>query len=122
MTTEKLQPKLPSGQVMKWKEQDYPTIYVNMMGLGMTSFDIALVFGEIGDASPTEVTGIPKVKLLLSPEQASNLKSLLEVTLKNFVENNGPLRTSGAVNLEEIANQLNDKKVKLGNESRKKEI
>lgn len=107
---EKPQPKLPSGQVMKWKEQEFPTVYANIMGLGMTPFDMALVFGEVGDSTATEVTGIPKVKILLSPEQASNLMQLLGVALKKFVENNGQLRTAGAVNIVEISKQLDAQK------------
>ncbi len=114
MMTEKPQPKLPSGQVMKWKEQDHPTVYANLMGFGMTPFDITLVFGEIGDSTPTEVTGIPRVKLLLSPEQASNLKTLLEVGLKNFTETNGPLRSAGAISIGDVSNQMNAQKLKIG--------
>lgn len=98
---------------MKWKEQEHPVVYANVMGLGMTPFDIALVFGEIGDSTSTEVTGIPRVKILLAPEQAANLMQLLGLALKTFVENNGQLRTSGAVNLEEINKQIADANKKV---------
>ncbi len=99
---EKSQVKLPSGQAMIWKDRDYPSVYANLMGIGMTPFDISVVFGEIGDTSPTEVTGIPKVKITLSPEQAANLVKLLAVTLTKYTEGNGLLRSAGAVNVEEL--------------------
>ncbi len=69
--------KMPNGKEMKWKEQDYPTVYANLMGVGMTPFDIAIVFGEVGDSTATEVIGIPRLKLLLAPEQAANLQKIL---------------------------------------------
>jgi hypothetical protein len=106
--TEKVHPKLPSGQIVKWKEQDFPSVYVNIMGFLLTPFDIGLLLGEVGESTATEVTGIPKVKVLLTPEQAANLMKLLSVALKTYVSNNGQLRTSGAVNLEEIDRQIKD--------------
>jgi hypothetical protein len=109
--TEKPQPKLPSGQVMKWKEQDYPSVYANIMGFAMSPFDISLIFGELGESSLTEVTGIPKVKVIVTPEQASNLMKLLGVTLTAYIENNGQLRTTGAVNVEEINAQIQAQKI-----------
>lgn len=110
--TEKPKHKLPGGQVVKWREQDYPTVYANIMGLGMTPFDISIIFGEIGDSTATEVIGIPRVKLLLSAEQAANLAKILGIGLKAFVDGNGPLRLAGALNVEEFNNQIN---TKIGN-------
>lgn len=103
---EKPQTKLPSGQVMKWKEVEYPSVYANIMGFTMSPFDIALILGEIGESTPTEVSATPRVKLLLSPEQAANLMKLLSVALTTYVQNNGQLRPGGAVNLEDVTLQL----------------
>lgn len=105
MTEEKLA-KLPSGQVVKWKEEDYPSVYANIIGFGMSPFDIFVIFGQIGEATPSEVNAIPKVKVFLSPEQALNLLKLLNVAVDAYVGNNGQLRTSGAVNLEDISAQM----------------
>lgn len=110
--TEKNLPKLPSGQTVKWKDQEHPTVYANLMGFGMTPFDLSIIFGEVGDATPEHVTGIPRVKVLLTPEQASNLATLLGVALSTYVTNNGQLRTSGAVNVEDFTRQLAANKVK----------
>ena len=81
------------------------------MGFAMSPFDISLIFGEIGESTPTEVTGIPKVRVILSPEQASNLLKLLEVAVETYVANNGQLRTSGAVNVAELNKQVEALKV-----------
>jgi hypothetical protein len=105
--------KLPSGQMMKWREQEFPTFYANLMGFAMSPFDISLLFGEIGDSTPTEVTGIPKVRIILSPEQASNLMKLLGVAIETYVANNGQLRTSGAVNVAEINKQVESQKIRV---------
>jgi hypothetical protein len=103
--------KLPSGQSLKWKDQEFPSFYANIMGFGMSPFDITLIFGEIGESTASEVTAIPKAKILLAPEQAANLMKLLGVALASYIENNGKLRTAGAVDLEEINAQIAAAKV-----------
>jgi len=103
---EKSQPKLTSGQVVKWKEHEFPSIYANIMGFALSPFDVTLIFGEIGEATPTEVVGIPKAKIILSPEQAANLIKLLQLGLSTYVQNNGQLRTAGAVDMELLASQV----------------
>ena len=81
------------------------------MGFGMTPFDIALMFGLIGDSTPTEVTGIPLVKVILSPEQAANLFKLLSVAISTFAESNGQLRLAGAVDVEDLRLKVEAAKV-----------
>src|SRR5260370_29817335 len=87
--TEKPQAKLPSGQVVKWKELDHPSVYANIIGFGMSQFDINLIFGEIGDSTPSQAVAIPKVKVFLTPEQAANTMKLLSVALEAYVAGNG---------------------------------
>lgn len=111
--TEKIKAKLPSGQVVKWREQEIPPVYANIIGFGMSAFDIYLLFGEIGEATSSEVTAIPKVKVFLSPEQASNMMTLLSVALDSYVDRYGPLRTAGAVNLDDIRAQLEAQKAPI---------
>jgi len=111
---DKPQPKLSSGQVVKWKDQDFPSTYANIMGLGMTPFDISLLFGEIGDSTPTEVTGIPKAKIILSPEQAANLVRLIGLALSTYVQNNGKLRNAGAIDMEVLKKDIEAQFVKVG--------
>ncbi len=101
-------PKLPGGKTVRWQEIDYPTVYCNIMGLGMTPFDIAVTLGEVGEASPDEVTGIPRVKVLLSPEQAFNLQALLGLAISKYIQANGGLRSGGAVDLVEITRQMEE--------------
>jgi hypothetical protein len=103
---------LPTGQLVKWKEQDYPTVYANIIGFGMSPFDIFVIFGQIGESTPSEVNAIPKVKVLLSPEQALNLKKLLGLAVDAYAANNGQLRTSGEVNLADIDDQMKALKIK----------
>lgn len=86
----------------QWKDGEYPTVYSNQIGVGMTPFDLAIVFGEVQNSDEATVTGIPRVKILLAPEQASNLIQLLTVALEHYSNANGPLRTSGAVDPVEL--------------------
>lgn len=87
---------------MKWKEQEHPTVYSNMIGIGMTPFDINLIFGEVVDSDKETVTGSPRVKILLSPEQAANLQKLLSVTMDAYTKANGPIRSAGAVDVADL--------------------
>jgi hypothetical protein len=111
---EKPQTKLSNGQVVKWKEQEIPSVYANIMGIGMSPFDITLTFGEVGDSTPTEVMANPRAKVILSPEQAANLIKLLNFALTTYVENNGQLRTSGAVDIELFSSQVKAQLAKVG--------
>jgi Protein of unknown function (DUF3467) len=111
--TEKAQPKLPSGQSVTWKDPDFPAVYANIMGFGMSPFDITLIFGEISDATITNVTATPRAKVILAPEQAANLVKLLSLALSSYVASNGQLRTSGAVDMENLQTQINTLKAAL---------
>ena len=105
--------KLSNGQTVKWKEQDFPSVYTNIMGLGMSPFDITLIFGEIGDSTPTEITANPRARVIMSAEQAANLVKLLDFALSNYVKNNGQLRAGGAIDMDLLANQVEAQSVKL---------
>jgi hypothetical protein len=112
---EKQQTKLPTGQEIKWKEKEFPSIYANIMGIGMSPFDIAMMFGEIVDTTFTEITAIPKAKIILSPEQASNLMKLLQFALSNYVKNNGQLRSNVEINPDFLAtSQVEAQTTKIG--------
>jgi uncharacterized protein DUF3467 len=105
--------KLGSGQTARFKEVEHPTIYSNMMGVGATPFDIAVTFAEVEKGTPEEVIGVPRVKILLAPEQASNLLIMLKAVLDQYTAGNGPLRESGRVNVQEFtaAAELASRKV-----------
>lgn len=84
-------------QKSRFKDVEYPTIYCNMMGIGATAYDITLILGEVESATKDEVVGIPKMKLLLAPEQAQNLLTMVKAVLDQYIKHNGPLRESGRV-------------------------
>lgn len=82
-----------------WETKDHPTVYANMMGIGMTPFDIGIIFGEVIKSDETTLTGTPKVKVLMTPEQAQNLIKLLGVAVSAYEQSNGAIRNSGAVDV-----------------------
>jgi len=93
-------------RIAKWKEGEFPTVYCNMMGIGMTPFDINIIFGEVVEGDETSLTGVPRVKILLAPEQAVNLMKLLSVAVDAYVKANGSIRTAGAVDVVEMSGQF----------------
>ena len=95
------------SQKTTWKEgQPFPSYYANLIGFSMSPFDITLLFGELDTATPTEIIGLPRAKILLSPEQAQNLMKLLVLAVEAFQKNNGALRTNASLNIAELQNQL----------------
>jgi len=112
MIMENKKPRLPGGQTVVWKDEAFPTVYSNLIGFSLTPFDISIMFGEVGEGTHTEIKGTPKVKVLLSPEQASNLMKLLGVAIKSYVEANGLLRAGGAVNIDDLQKQMDVQKTK----------
>jgi hypothetical protein len=105
--TEQNSPKLPTGQTVRWREDSIVTAYANLMALSMTPFDISVIFGEVGKATVEEVEGIARAKIILSPEQALNLMKLLSLAVEKYIQGNGPLRVSGAINEEAFSAALN---------------
>lgn len=76
-----------------WLPQPHPTVYSNLLGVGITPFDISIVFGEIANITEDEVVGNPKVRIYLAPEQVGNLIRMLEESLKMYTTQAGPLRS-----------------------------
>ena len=87
------------------------------MALSMTPFDISVTFGQISTASLTEVVADAKAKIILSPEQASNLMKLLMVAVAKYTSGNGALRISGALDEEAFAKSLEGNIVRGESES-----
>ncbi len=81
-------------QETTWKEREHPSIYANLVAFSMTPYDISLLLGEVESASATEVIGVPRVKLLLSPELVAKLAQVLALAVEAFARTNGPLRGS----------------------------
>lgn len=76
---------------------DHPTVYSNFMGVGATQFDIAIIFAEVTGMDGPQALATPRVKVLLSPEQAANLIRMVGETLQVYVKHNGPLRRLGEI-------------------------
>jgi hypothetical protein len=89
-------------QKQTWLEVEHPTYYANIMGLGLTPFDIGIVFGEVTKATGLEVLSTPKAKVILSPEQVSNLIKMLTAALNAYVNQYGTIRKSGQLPQESI--------------------
>jgi len=104
-------PKMPTGQSVNWNEAKQQVFYSNLLGLSMTPFDVGILFGQIGNATATEIEGHVQAKILLSPEQVQNLIKLLTIALSQYVENNGKLRDGGALNEETFLKEMEAKRV-----------
>jgi hypothetical protein len=90
----------------KWLETDHASIYANMMGIGMSPFDIHILFGEVLHSDATSVTGVPRVKVILTPEQAQNLMKLLNIAVNAYTKTNGILRSAGAIDIHDFSEEF----------------
>jgi len=99
MSTEN-QNAAPAVQRIEWKEEQFPSIYANVMAVGITPFDISILLGEVEGASASVVKAKPRVRVIVSPEQASLLMQTIAQGLAKFVEGNGPLRPVGKQQLD----------------------
>lgn len=104
-------PKLSTGQVVAWNEEKGTSFYSNLMGIAMTPFDIGIIFGQIGQATSTNVEGLMQAKILLSPEQVKNLIKLLSIALEKYVSVNGALRLGGDLNEDVFVKELEENRV-----------
>jgi hypothetical protein len=102
--------KLPGGQSLKWLPANYPTIYTNIMAVSWNAFDVSLILGQIGETAGIDTLATPQAKIIMTPEQASNMHKLLGVIVGAYIESNGPLRTAGAVDVEEVQRQIEEQK------------
>ena len=74
MSTQKKSPDARPGlQKQTWSKIDHPTYYANIMQIGLSPFDISIVFGKVADATLEEITCVPNATVTISPEQAANL-------------------------------------------------
>jgi len=96
-----------------WKEVDAPTIYGNVIGVGSTPYDINFVIGEIEGATSEQVNAKPLLKVILSPELAANLASLLNVIMEGYVSGNGPLRSAALANADEMKRRMAESAIKI---------
>ncbi len=99
------------AQTTKWREAEIPSLYSNLMAFSMTPNDISLLFGEIESATPTEITGKPLMKVVLSPEQAHNLAKFLTLAVERYVQDNGVLRKAANVDEAAIKKVLDTQKI-----------
>jgi hypothetical protein len=83
------------AQRVEWREDQFPSVYSNVVSVGITPFDISVICGEVESATPSAVKAKPHVKIIFSPEQASLLMLMLQQALGKFVEGSGQLRPAG---------------------------
>jgi Protein of unknown function (DUF3467) len=81
-------------QKQTWKDAECPSYYSNIMQLGLTPFDISVVFGEVNAATSAEVTCTPKAKIILAPEEVANLMQMLAAALQAYTNQFGQLRNA----------------------------
>ena len=94
-TKSKLKPiAKPTSREVPMTESDYETIYSNYIGVEATPFDVALMFAEIDNnrSGDGQIIAIPKVKVIMAPEQAANLMRMLQEVLNKYIQRTGVLR------------------------------
>jgi hypothetical protein len=87
-------------QKIEWNDEQIPSVYANVMAVGITPFDISILLGEVESASASIVKAKPRVKVIVSPEQASLLMQTIGQALAKFIEGSGQLRPVGKQQLD----------------------
>jgi hypothetical protein len=71
---------------------EYRSVYANNVALGISAFDISLVFGEImGSEDGKTVNVEQRVRVTMSPQHAKALVMVLAENLHNYEKNIGPI-------------------------------
>lgn len=82
-----------------------PSVYANNVAIGNSPFDIRIVFGEIGDSTPTKITIHQKVQVTMSWLQAKILLEFLGRHVRGYEEKNGSISLPsmpGPVSVEDL--------------------
>lgn len=86
--TDSPQPKVeyvqPAGGV--------PSIYANNAAISPNIFDLRIYFGELLQASPTDIKIATKVEVIMSWVEAKILSSFLQKQIEAFEKTNGPIK------------------------------
>jgi hypothetical protein len=96
-----------------WKEVEVQTVYGNVIGIGSSPYDINFIVGEIEGATSDEVNARPLIKIILAPELAANLATLLGVVMEGYVSGNGPLRPTVLSNTDDMKRRMYETAIKL---------
>jgi hypothetical protein len=96
-----------------WKEGEVQIVYGNVVGVGSTPYDVNFLIGQIDGATADQVNARPLLKVILSPELAANLATLLNVVMEAYVAGNGPLRTTTVSSPEELKRRMLESAIKI---------
>jgi hypothetical protein len=86
--------QIDARQIHGFQDVEVPSLYTNFMGVGTTPFDVSIIFAEV-DQRDGKTEAMPKIKVMMAPEQAANLAGMLTQALHQFILANGKLRSSG---------------------------
>jgi hypothetical protein len=69
-----------------------PSIYANNAAISPNVFDIRIYFGDLLQASPTDIKILTKVEVIMSWVEAKILSSFLQKQIEAFEKTNGPIQ------------------------------
>lgn len=80
-------------QVERSAGPNFQSLYINNVQMNVSFFDVKLLMGEVTAASEEGVKVTDKVAIMMSPEHAASLHSLLGSQLDLYRKSFGPIRT-----------------------------
>jgi uncharacterized protein DUF3467 len=72
---------------------DTPVIYTNTARVTSSFYDVQIVFSEVRQTGPSEVTTRAHVAVVMSPEHAKALAEALNTTIEQYEAQFGKLRS-----------------------------
>ena len=73
------------------RSKDYQVVYSNFAQPGRSSWDIAILFAQVGESEPATPAVIDQVTVIMTPPLAKALVAVLNAHLKDYERENGEI-------------------------------
>lgn len=91
VSTEKEPVEVAMSELTQTRSPDYRDIYANQVQIGITPYDLHLMFNRASGAGGDYPTNQAQVTIFLSLHQAKAFQTILNRVLEDFEEKNGPI-------------------------------
>jgi hypothetical protein len=83
--------ELTQRELQQVHGDNFSTVYSNWVQAGRTSWDIALLFGQVRETSPGVSAVVHLVSVVMTPQMAKALMGTLGFTVKAYERDNGEI-------------------------------
>ena len=73
------------------RTKDFQVIYSNFIQPGRSAWDIAILFGQVGESEPGAPAVLDQVTVVITPALAKAFVGVLNAHVKDYERDNGPI-------------------------------